>query len=69
MQPEWSSIPYGIAMPNQKMYIFDHLYQHCPVGVIGEIYIGGAGVALNYWRDQFKTEVSFRTPTVRSIYL
>ena len=56
---EWNSIPYGVAMPNQKMYVLNHAYQHCPVGVIGEIYIGGMGVALNYWRDRSKTEASF----------
>ncbi|WP_152442656.1 non-ribosomal peptide synthetase [Nocardiopsis kunsanensis] len=47
--PEWASIPYGVAMPNQRMYVLDASGAHCPVGVIGEIHIGGDGVALNYW--------------------
>ncbi len=59
VSPEWNSIPYGIAMPNQKMYVINYAYQHCPIGVIGEIYIGGIGVALNYWQDRLKTEASF----------
>ncbi|MFY0577927.1 phosphopantetheine-binding protein [Cystobacter fuscus] len=50
MDPAWSSIPYGVAMPNQAMYVLDNQLRHCPTGVTGEIYIGGMGVALNYWR-------------------
>ncbi|MFY0577929.1 AMP-binding protein [Cystobacter fuscus] len=52
---EWTSIPYGVAMPNQKMYVLSDSLQHCPVGVTGEIFIGGMGVALNYWRDETLT--------------
>lgn len=59
VKKEWSSIPYGVAMPNQKMYVLNQHYQHCPVGVLGEIYIGGVGVALNYWQDVEKTKASF----------
>ena len=58
-QPDWVSIPYGVAMPNQKMYVLNYCQQHCPVGVIGEIYIGGVGVALNYWQDKTRTDNSF----------
>jgi amino acid adenylation domain-containing protein len=47
----WASIPYGVAMPNQGMYVLNAHGEHCPVGVTGEIHIGGMGVALNYWRD------------------
>jgi len=38
VNPEWKSIPYGVAMPNQKMYVLNHNLEHCPVGVMGEIY-------------------------------
>ncbi|MTW01740.1 type I polyketide synthase, partial [Pseudoduganella ginsengisoli] len=55
----WSSIPYGVAMPNQQMYVLNDEQAHCPVGVIGEIHIGGAGVALNYWGDEQRTAASF----------
>lgn len=57
---DMNSIPYGVAMPNQKIYILDHYGAMCPVGVIGEIHIGGVGVALNYWGDIQKTKDSFR---------
>jgi amino acid adenylation domain-containing protein len=59
VDPEWTSIPYGRAMPNQKMYILDGNDVMAPVGTLGEICIGGAGVALNYWKDQEKTSASF----------
>lgn len=55
----WSKIPYGYAMPNQKMYILNYNLEHCPINVLGEIYIGGDGVALNYYRDESKTRASY----------
>lgn len=65
----WLSIPYGKAMPNQKMYILNDFGEHAPVGVAGEIYIGGAGVALGYWQDEVKTNKSFvYHPTLGKIY-
>ncbi|MDC0535792.1 amino acid adenylation domain-containing protein, partial [Francisellaceae bacterium] len=59
IDPEWKSIPYGVAMPNQKMYVLNDFGEHCPINVIGEIHIGGDGVALNYWQDSDKTQKSF----------
>ena len=55
----WVSIPYGEAMPNQKMYILNEFGEHCPIGVRGDICIGGDGVALGYWNDKEKTNNSF----------
>ncbi|MEM8845305.1 MAG: AMP-binding protein, partial [Pseudomonadota bacterium] len=56
---QWTSIPYGVAMPNQKMYVLSADGEHCPVGVLGEIHIGGVGVASCYWRNDEKTASSF----------
>jgi amino acid adenylation domain-containing protein len=55
----WTSIPYGRAMPNQSMYILDANDVILPIGTMGEICIGGSGVALNYWNDEKKTNSSF----------
>lgn len=55
----WVSIPYGVPMPNQKMYVLNYHNEHCPVGVVGELHIGGTGVALNYWGNDEKTNSSF----------
>ncbi len=59
VDPEWTSIPYGRAMPNQRMYILDANDVILPIGTMGEICIGGSGVALNYWNDEKKTDSSF----------
>ncbi|MBX9597695.1 MAG: amino acid adenylation domain-containing protein [Burkholderiales bacterium] len=69
VMPEWKSIPYGVAMPNQKMYILNQNGGHNSVGVIGEIHIGGCGVALGYWNDQEKTQASFiEHPSLGRLY-
>lgn len=55
----WESIPYGRALPNQKMYVFNENFTYCPLHVPGEIYIGGIGVALGYWKDELNTRSRF----------
>ncbi|WP_334190496.1 amino acid adenylation domain-containing protein, partial [Noviherbaspirillum sp.] len=42
------SIPIGRPISNTQIYILDSLGYPTPVGVTGEIHIGGAGVALGY---------------------
>ena len=59
IQKNWNSIPYGVAMPNQKIYVLDKSGNILPMGAIGEICIGGCGVALGYWHDTERTKNSF----------
>jgi amino acid adenylation domain-containing protein/thioester reductase-like protein len=59
VEPEWRSIPYGRALPGQQIYVLDQAMEQCPVWATGEIYIGGAGLALGYWRDANLTERRF----------
>lgn len=61
VDPSWKSIPYGLPMMNQKMYVLDDGLNHCPFGQLGEIYIGGVGVALGYWGDAERTSENFIT--------
>lgn len=56
---EWKSIPYGHAMKNQKLYVLDDNLEVRPIGVSGDIYIGGIGVAKGYLNDKERTEKSF----------
>lgn len=61
LDPEWTSIPYGRALLNQEMYVLDENLNICPVGVKGEIHIGGYGLAVGYLNDEEKTNKSFIT--------
>ncbi|MBQ4864824.1 amino acid adenylation domain-containing protein, partial [Pseudoalteromonas sp. MMG013] len=55
----WSSIPYGRALANQHMYVLNEGLEAAPLGVAGELYIGGVGVAREYWQDEQRSEGSF----------
>jgi pyochelin synthetase len=55
------SIPYGRPLTNQYFTVLDHALRPRPDWVAGELYIGGAGVALGYLGDQARTAERFIT--------
>lgn len=59
VDPTWRSIPYGRPMANQYFYVLNAALEPCPIWVPGQLYIGGIGLALGYWRDEEKTNASF----------
>ncbi|MFZ6028170.1 MAG: amino acid adenylation domain-containing protein [Chloroflexota bacterium] len=59
VDPSWPSIPYGHPMRNQTFHVLNRALDPSPVWVPGDLYIGGIGLALGYWRDEDKTNERF----------
>ncbi|MCP4180514.1 MAG: amino acid adenylation domain-containing protein [bacterium] len=59
VEKSWSSIPYGKPLNNQSFYILDNNLKLSPVGVAGNIYIGGDGLAQCYMNRPDLTGNSF----------
>lgn len=61
VQPSWTSIPYGKALPMQTIGVYDWAMRPCADHVKGRIFLGGTGLAIGYWKDEEKTAARFIT--------
>ncbi|QUH28821.1 non-ribosomal peptide synthetase [Vallitalea guaymasensis] len=59
VDPDWISIPYGKPIQNAKYYILDSNLNPCPMGVAGDLYIGGECLATGYANDLKQTNERF----------
>lgn len=60
-QKDYLSVPIGKPISNTQLYILDKKLQAVPVGVVGKIYVAGAGVARGYLNKPELTAEKFST--------
>lgn len=54
-----SNVPVGAPLPNTQLYVLDANLQPQPVGVVGELCVGGAGVGRGYVNDPAQSRQRF----------
>ncbi|GAB0103144.1 hypothetical protein JMUB6875_21160 [Nocardia sp. JMUB6875] len=68
VDPRWRSIPYGRQLDNQTVEVLSENLRQTPDHVVGEIHIGGIGVATGYLGDPVRTAERFIVSGGRSLY-
>jgi amino acid adenylation domain-containing protein len=69
IEPKATSIPIGKAIANTNTYILDKQQQIVPIGVVGELYVGGEGLARGYLnRPELTAEKFIVNPYAKSSF-
>jgi amino acid adenylation domain-containing protein len=74
VDPSWASIPYGRPIANARYHVLDAGFTPCPIGIAGDLYIGGDCLCLGYARQPDLTAQAFlpdpfgETPGARLYY-
>lgn len=53
------SVPIGRPIRNTQLYVLDQQWRPVPIGVVGELYIGGDGIARGYLHQPARTAAAF----------
>ncbi|RMI46682.1 non-ribosomal peptide synthetase [Streptomyces triticirhizae] len=59
VDPGWSSVPWGVPLPNMRARVVDARGRDCPDWVPGELWISGTGLAAGYRGDPRRTAERF----------
>ncbi|ONK09531.1 Phenyloxazoline synthase MbtB [Streptomyces sp. MP131-18] len=59
VEPGWSSVPWGVPLPNMRARVVDSRGRDCPDWVPGELWIAGTGLANGYRGDPERTTERF----------
>ncbi|MFL6292628.1 MAG: amino acid adenylation domain-containing protein, partial [Thermoanaerobaculia bacterium] len=59
VDPRWPSIPYGRPIANARYHVLDAAFEPCPIGVPGDLHIGGDCLCVGYAGQPDLTAASF----------
>lgn len=59
VNPDWNTIPYGKPIQNARYYVLNRDLNPVPIGVPGDLYIGGGCLSEGYVNDEAQTAKVF----------
>ncbi|HEX7154384.1 MAG TPA: amino acid adenylation domain-containing protein [Thermoanaerobaculia bacterium] len=62
------ALPIGKAINGTTLHVLNDAMQPLPIGAVGELYVGGAGVARGYWNRPELTAAKFVTSNGARLY-
>lgn len=59
VDPEWRSVPYGVPMANQRIYVLDEELRPVSAGQDGELFLAGVGLTRGYLGNPVETATRY----------